>query len=149
MDRVTVPIEVLPSAAGIELPEFQTEGSAGADVRAAVDESVVLEPGKMAMVPTGLKVSIPRGYEVQVRPRSGLAAKHGVTLVNAPGTIDSDYRGEIKIIMINLGPDAFTVCRGDRIAQLVLARVDRIEWKVVESVDETPRGEGGFGHTGV
>lgn len=149
MQSVHIPIEVLPAARGLELPAFQTAGSAGADVRAAVDGSLTLEPGKMAKVPTGLKVSIPRGYEIQVRPRSGLAARHAITLVNAPGTIDSDYRGEICVLLINLGREPFVVNRGDRIAQLVLSRVDRIEWLVVDSVDETTRGQGGFGHTGV
>ena len=120
------------------------------DVRAAVpdDEPMVLMPGERAMVPTGLSVAIPQGYEIQVRPRSGLAAKHGLTCLNTPGTIDSDYRGEIKVILINLGQEAFTIQRGERIAQLVLAPVTQLAWESVDSLDETARGAGGFGSTG-
>ncbi len=146
---VSIRVEVLPHGRGLELPSFQTSGSAGADVRAAVDEPVVIEPGRVALVPTGLKVAIPCGFEIQVRPRSGLALKKSVTLPNTPGTIDSDYRGEVQVIMMNLGETPFQIERGDRIAQLVLARVERLHWEPVESVDETQRGEGGFGHTGV
>lgn len=120
------------------------------DVRAAVPEGepLVLQPGARAMVPTGLSMAIAQGYEIQVRPRSGLAAKHGLTCLNTPGTIDSDYRGEVKVILINLGSEAFTIARGERIAQLVLAPVTQLEWKQVDSLDETARGTGGFGSTG-
>ncbi|MDK2971595.1 MAG: dUTP pyrophosphatase [Candidatus Sumerlaeota bacterium] len=145
---IPVRVERLPHAEGIELPSFATAGAAGADVRAAVDEELVIEPGRLALVPTGLKLQVPEGYEVQVRPRSGLALRHGITLPNSPGTIDADYRGELQVIMMNLGTELFRVRRGDRIAQLVLARVDRLTWVVVDSVDETARGTGGFGHTG-
>nr|WP_241764721.1 dUTP diphosphatase [Hyphomonas johnsonii] len=140
----------LPHFDGLDLPAYETSGSAGMDVRAAVgaDDAVVLMPGHRAMVPTGLSVAIPEGYEIQVRPRSGLAAKHGLTCLNTPGTIDSDYRGEIKVILINLGDAPFTIARGERIAQLVLAPVTRLAWKKVGALDETARGAGGFGSTG-
>jgi len=120
------------------------------DVRAAVsqEEPILLQAGERAMIPTGLSVAIPQGYEIQVRPRSGLAAKHGLTCLNTPGTIDSDYRGEIKVILINLGQDAFTIQRGERIAQLVLAPVTQLAWIEVDALDETDRGAGGFGSTG-
>ena len=120
------------------------------DVRAAVsqEEPILLQAGERAMIPTGLSVAIPQGYEIQVRPRSGLAAKHGLTCLNTPGTIDSDYRGEIKVILINLGQDAFTIQRGERIAQLVLAPVTQLAWIEVGALDETDRGAGGFGSTG-
>ena len=120
------------------------------DVRAAVsqDDPILLQAGERAMIPTGLSVAIPQGYEIQVRPRSGLAAKHGLTCLNTPGTIDSDYRGEIKVILINLGQDAFTIQRGERIAQLVLAPVTQLAWIEVDALDETDRGAGGFGSTG-
>ncbi len=146
---VSVRVEVLPHGRGLALPAFQTAGSAGADVCAAVDGVVTIEPGRVALVPTGLKVAIPRGFEIQIRPRSGLALKKAVTLPNSPGTIDSDYRGEVQVIMMNLGGEPFAIARGDRIAQFVLARVERIDWEPVESVDATARGSGGFGHTGV
>jgi dUTP pyrophosphatase len=135
---------------GLELPAYETAGSAGMDVRAAVPDGdpITLAPGARAMVPTGLSVAIPEGYEIQVRPRSGLAAKHGLTCLNTPGTIDSDYRGEIKVILINLGSEAFTIRRGERIAQLVLAPVTRLEWQPVSELPETARGAGGFGSTG-
>ncbi|MBU1287470.1 MAG: dUTP diphosphatase [Alphaproteobacteria bacterium] len=132
------------------MPAYETSGSAGMDVRAAVPEAepLVLAPGARAMVPTGLSVAIPEGYEIQVRPRSGLAAKHGLTCLNTPGTIDSDYRGEIKVILINLGSEPFTIARGERIAQLVLAPVTQLGWVSVDTLDETSRGTGGFGSTG-
>lgn len=136
-------------AEGIELPVFATKGAAGADIRAAVEAPFTIEPGGTAKVPTGLKFAIPEGYEIQVRPRSGLAARHQVTILNAPGTIDSDYRGEVMILLINFGNLPFVIERGERIAQLVLNKVEQIEWNSVASVDETERGEGGFGHTGV
>ena len=150
MTEVNVAVLPLPHFEGLQLPAYETAGSAGMDVRAAVPEGepMVLAPGERAMVPTGLSVAIPQGYEIQVRPRSGLAAKHGLTCLNTPGTIDSDYRGEIKVILVNLGQEAFTIQRGERIAQLVLAPVTRLAWQSVDSLDETERGAGGFGSTG-
>jgi dUTP pyrophosphatase len=150
MKNVTVSVCPLPHFEGLGLPAYETTGSAGMDVRAAVPEGepMVLAPGARAMVPTGLSVAIPEGYEIQVRPRSGLAAKHGLTCLNTPGTIDSDYRGEIKVILINLGAEPFTIARGERIAQLVLAPVTQLGWAKVDTLDETSRGTGGFGSTG-
>jgi dUTP pyrophosphatase len=150
MSNIIVQVRPLPHFEGLQLPAYETSGSAGMDVRAAVPEDgpLVLKPGERAMVPTGLSVAIPEGFEIQVRPRSGLAAKHGLTCLNTPGTIDSDYRGEIKVILINLGQEAFTIQRGERIAQLVLAPVTRLAWREVEALDETARGAGGFGSTG-
>lgn len=133
---------------GNPLPEYATAFSAGLDVRAANDEPIVLAPLARAMVPTGLYLEIPRGYEVQVRPRSGLAAKKGVTVLNSPGTIDSDYRGEVCVILVNLSNEPFTIERGERIAQLVLARYEQIEWEEVGQLSSSDRGEGGFGSTG-
>ncbi len=148
MDREPVPIRVkrLPHFEGLELPAYATKGAAGMDVLAA--EDVSLAPGARHAVATGLALAVPHGFELQVRPRSGLALKHGVTLPNTPGTIDSDYRGELKIIMINLGDAAFDIRRGDRVAQLVLAPVTTATWLKVDELDETARGEGGFGSTG-
>ena len=131
------------------LPQYATSLSAGTDVRADNDEPIVLEPLQRALVPTGLYLEIPAGYEVQVRPRSGLAAKKGVTVLNSPGTIDADYRGEVKVILVNLSAEAFTVLKGERIAQLVLSRHETIEWEEVEELSESGRAEGGFGSTGV
>ncbi len=133
---------------GNPLPEYATEFSAGLDVRAANDEPIVLAPLARAIVPTGLYLEIPRGYEVQVRPRSGLAAKKGVTVLNSPGTIDSDYRGEVCVILVNLSSEPFTVERGERIAQLILARYEQIQWEEVGELSSSDRGEGGFGSTG-
>lgn len=133
----------------LPLPGYETSGSAGMDVCAAFDSDVDIAPGEIVLVPTGLAMAIPRGFEIQVRPRSGLAVKHGVTIVNSPGTIDSDYRGEVKIGLINLGREKFTIKRGDRIAQLVLAPVATACWQLTDSLDDTERGGGGFGHTGV
>ena len=132
----------------IELPKYETSGAAGMDVRANITEPIVLGSLERTLVPTGLKIAIPEGYEVQVRPRSGLALKHGITLLNTPGTIDSDYRGELKMIIANMSKDAYTINPGERIGQLVLNKVEQIEWEVVETLDETERGAGGFGHTG-
>ncbi|MEQ3627810.1 MAG: dUTP diphosphatase [Hyphomonas sp.] len=150
MNKVTVSVCPLPHFEGLDLPAYETIGSAGMDVRAAVSQAdpILLQAGERAMIPTGLSVAIPQGYEIQVRPRSGLAAKHGLTCLNTPGTIDSDYRGEIKVILINLGQDAFTIQRGERIAQLVLAPVTQLAWIEVDALDETDRGAGGFGSTG-
>ena len=129
------------------MPLYATPLSAGMDVRAAVDTPVVIEPQQRALIPTGLRVALPEGYELQMRPRSGLALKKGITLLNSPGTIDADYRGEIGVILINHSGEPFTVQRGDRIAQMVLARYEKIEWEPVDSLDD--RGDGGFGHSGV
>lgn len=143
---VPVPVKRLPHFEGLELPAYATQGAAGMDVLAA--EDVVLQPGGRHAVATGLAMAVPDGYELQVRPRSGLALKHGISLPNTPGTIDSDYRGELKVILINLGDFPFEIRRGDRIAQLVLAPVVRATWLKVDELDETTRGEGGFGSTG-
>ena len=129
-------------------PAYATEMSAGMDLKANISEAVLLEPLQRAMVPTGIYLALPEGTEAQVRPRSGLAAKFGISVLNAPGTIDADYRGEVKVILVNLSNEPFTINPGERIAQLVLARYERIEWDEVESLDETCRGEGGFGSTG-
>ena len=142
----TIPCTV---ASGALLPSYQTAGAAGADLCACLTESLVLSPGQWALVPTGLSFAIPSGYEIQVRPRSGLAAKHGITVLNSPGTIDSDYRGEVKVILINLGSQDFTISHGDRIAQMVVAPVVQAQFQVVESLSATERGQGGFGSTGV
>jgi dUTP pyrophosphatase len=130
-------------------PRYMTEKSSGMDLYAAVDEEVILEPGRRQLIPTGIAVSIPEGYEAQVRPRSGLAFRDGITLVNTPGTIDADYRGEVGVLLINHGERSFRVRRGDRIAQMVIVPVVRAELEWVEDLDETPRSGGGFGHTGV
>lgn len=132
-----------------ELPSYATELSAGMDVRANLSESITLLPLQRALVPTGLFIALPKGYECQVRPRSGLAAKKGVTVANAPGTIDADYRGEIKVILVNLSSEPFVINDGERIAQLVVARHEVVEWEPVDELDSTERGEGGFGHTGL
>ncbi|MCK9543158.1 MAG: dUTP diphosphatase [Novosphingobium sp.] len=145
-EAVPVLIKRLPHGEGLDLPAYATDGAAGMDVLAA--EDVTLAPGARHAVATGLSVAIPRGYEIQVRPRSGLALKHGITVPNTPGTIDSDYRGELKVILINHGAAPFEILRGDRIAQLVLAPVVRASWLPVAELDETARGEGGFGSTG-
>lgn len=131
------------------LPQYATPLSAGVDLRANLDAPVILPPMGRCLVPTGLRIALPAGYEAQVRPRSGLALKHGITLLNTPGTIDADYRGEIGVIMANLSAEPFTIADGDRIAQLVVARHETAEWEVVETLDDTERGEGGFGHSGV
>ena len=133
---------------GAVIPQYKTNGAAGADICALLSESVVIKKGERAMIPTGLFFSIPEGYEIQVRPRSGLAAKNGVTVLNTPGTIDSDYRGEVKVILINLSSEDFTVNNGDRIAQIVVAPVTIGEFEQVSELDETERGTGGFGSTG-
>lgn len=148
MTEITVAVTRLAHGADLPLPAYETAGSAGMDLLAAVDEPVTLAPGARAMIPTGLALALPEGYEAQVRPRSGLAARHGMTCLNAPGTIDSDYRGEVKVILINQGDVDFTVERGMRVAQIVFAPVSRARWQEVESLDETPRGAGGFGSTG-
>ncbi|KPF77514.1 deoxyuridine 5'-triphosphate nucleotidohydrolase [alpha proteobacterium AAP81b] len=146
--EIAIAIQVLPHGEGLPLPVYATEGAAGMDVVAAVDAPLVLAPGARAAVPTGLAMAIPLGFEVQVRPRSGLAAKHGLTVANAPGTIDSDYRGEVKVLLVNLGDAPVTIERGMRIAQLVPAEVTRATLAVVADLDATARGAGGFGSTG-
>ena len=145
---VTIAVERLPHGLGLDLPAYATQGAAGMDVVAAVEAPLELAPGARTAVPTGLRIAIPDGHEVQVRPRSGLALNHGVTVANAPGTVDSDYRGEVKVILVNLGAEPFTVTRGMRIAQLVVAPVTRGAWQEVDGLDSTARGAGGFGSTG-
>ena len=150
MTTPNIPVVQLAHAHGLPLPAYETVGAAGMDLRAAVEDDapIVLKPGARVMAPTGLAFAVPPGFEAQVRPRSGLAAKAGVTCLNTPGTIDSDYRGEVKVILINLGEEDFTIRRGDRIAQLVIAPVTQASWGLVASLDETTRGAGGFGSTG-
>ncbi len=151
MDEKEVKICWLQTEAGgdLKLPCYESAGAAGMDVQAAVRGDLTLLPGAVVLVPTGFAVAIPLGYEMQVRPRSGLAVKYGLTIVNSPGTIDSDYRGEVKIALINLGRKPFIIHRGDRIAQLVLAPVARASFTLVEALDQTSRAAGGFGHTGI
>lgn len=145
-EPVAVAIKRLPHGDGLDLPRYATNGAAGMDVVSA--EDVTIAPGARHAVATGLALAIPHGYEIQVRPRSGLALKHGITVPNTPGTIDSDYRGELKVILINHGNDPFPIARGDRVAQLVLAPVTQAAWREVAELDETERGAGGFGSTG-
>ena len=148
IDSVRVAIARRPGTEDLPLPRRATPGAAGYDLHAAVEAPLELAPGQRALVPTGIYLSVPEGFEAQVRPRSGLALRHGVVLPNAPGTIDSDFRGEVQVIVLNLGDAPFSIRRGDRIAQLVISRVARAEWDEVERLDETARGAGGFGHTG-
>lgn len=145
---IPLPVEVLPHARGLPLPSYATAGSAGLDLCAALTDPVTLAPWERRLVPTGLRIAVPPGYEAQLRPRSGLALKHGITLPNAPATIDSDYRGELQVILVNLSPEPFTVERGMRIAQLLVAPVTRVVFTEVATLDATARGAGGFGHTG-
>jgi dUTP pyrophosphatase len=148
-DTVRIELKRKAGAEDIALPQYQSEHASGMDIRAAVEQPVTIQPGQIALIPSGFYVAVPPGYEAQVRPRSGLALKHGITVVNTPGTIDADYRGEVAIILGNVGRAPFTVQRGDRIAQLVIQRVARAEWHVTESLPETQRNSGGFGSTGV
>ncbi|MFM7321130.1 MAG: dUTP diphosphatase [Armatimonadota bacterium] len=136
------------AALDLPLPAYETDGAAGMDLRAAVDTELVLAPGQRAAIPTGIRIALPAGFEAQVRPRSGLARKHGIGMVNSPGTVDSDYRGEIQVLLINHGDEPFPVRRGERIAQLVVAPVVRVVWDETTDLDTTERGAGGFGHTG-
>jgi len=145
---VDVKVRRLPHGADLPLPTYQTADSAGMDLLAAIREDVILAPGERTLIPTGLSIALPPGYEAQVRPRSGLALRHGVTQVNTPGTVDADYRGEIGVILINHGAEPFTVTRGMRIAQMVVAPVIQARWNEVAELDETARGSGGFGSTG-
>jgi dUTP pyrophosphatase len=138
----------LPHGEGLPLPAYQSDGAAGFDLLAAIDMPIELAPGARALVPTGLAIALPPGYEAQVRPRSGLAARHGVTVLNSPGTVDADYRGEVKAILVNLGTEPFLITRGERIAQMVVAPVTRALLVEVENLDDTARGTGGFGSTG-
>ena len=147
-DTLVLKVQRLPHAHGLPLPSYATLGAAGMDLLAAVDSPLVLAPGARALVPTGLRIALPAGYELQVRPRSGLALKHGIILPNAPGTIDEDYRGELGIIIMNAGDEPFIIERGMRVAQGVLAPVLRATWEECETLDETARGAGGFGSTG-
>ena len=145
---ITVPVQQLDHGTDLPLPTYASDHASGVDLLAAVDSPLTLAPGERAMVPTGLAIALPAGYEAQVRPRSGLAAKQGVTVLNTPGTIDADYRGEVKVILINLGTEAVSFARGDRIAQLVVAPVTRLAWRPTDTLDDTARGAGGFGSTG-
>jgi len=150
-ETIGIAVQRLPHGEGLALPRYETSGAAGMDLLAALPagEPLALAPGARALVPTGLAIALPQGFEAQVRPRSGLAAKNGVTVLNSPGTIDCDYRGEVKVILINHGPDVFAIERGTRIAQMVIAPVTRAELREVASLDETARGAGGFGSTGI
>ncbi len=151
MNKISLKILKLAHFEGLTLPKYESIGAAGLDIRAAnpADEPIVLKPGERCLIPSGLKVEIPLGYEIQVRPRSGLAFKHGIALVNAPGTIDSDYRGEVSTLLINLGQQDFVISRGERVAQWILAPVIQLEFDVVEQLSDTARGAGGYGSTGV
>ncbi|MBN8587757.1 MAG: dUTP diphosphatase [Rhodothermia bacterium] len=146
-----IPIEFLGHAIGLKLPEYATPHSAGLDLMAACpeEEPIILKPSERGLVPTGLKIALPDGYEAQIRPRSGLAFRYGLTVLNAPGTIDADYRGEVKVLLVNLGKESYTIYRGDRVAQMVVAPYVRVDWQLVPQLEETLRGEGGFGHTGL
>ena len=146
---LAVSVTRLAHATGLPLPDYASAGSAGMDLHAAIDAPVTLAPGGRALIPSGIAIALPEGYEAQVRPRSGLALKHGITLLNAPGTVDSDYRGEIGVILANIGDAPFEVTRGARIAQLVVATVVRVAWRPVEALPESGRGAGGFGSTGL
>lgn len=148
MSDISIAIRRLPHGADLALPAYATALSAGMDLLAAVSEPVTLEPGQRKLIPTGIAIALPAGFEAQIRPRSGLALKNGISLVNSPGTIDADYRGEIGVIVINHGDQTFTVERGTRIAQMVIARHERAVWMEVDNLDETARGSGGFGSTG-
>jgi dUTP pyrophosphatase len=146
---IPVPVTILPHGQGLLLPAYATAGSAGLDLAAALTAPLTLAPGARAAVPTGIALAVPEGYEAQIRPRSGLALRHGLTVLNSPGTIDADYRGEVQVILANLGTDVVVLTRGQRIAQLVLAPVARLAWRAVAALPESGRGGGGFGSTGV
>lgn len=141
-------IKTLPHFEGLELPRYMSEGASALDLTAAISEDVVIKPGERVLIPTGIAIAMPHGVEAQIRPRSGLALKHGITMLNSPGTIDSDYRGEIQVIAINLGQEAFTVSRGLRIAQMVISQVIKAKLTPADNLEATTRGHGGFGHTG-
>jgi dUTP pyrophosphatase len=146
--RILIQVECLPEGEGLPLPAYQTDGSSGMDLHAAIAGEQVIAPGSSALIPAGIKLAIPAGYEAQVRPRSGLALRHGITVLNTPGTIDSDYRGPVMVILFNAGAEPFVVRRGDRIAQMVIASVCRAQLQQVAAVEDTGRSSGGFGHTG-
>jgi dUTP pyrophosphatase len=148
MSAVPVALRVLPHGDGLPLPSYATPGSAGVDLAAAIDEPLMLAPGARAAVPTGIALALPEGYEAQLRPRSGLALQHGVTVLNSPGTIDADYRGELSVILANLGQETVTIARGQRIAQLVISPISRVAWERVAELPASARGAGGFGSTG-
>jgi dUTP pyrophosphatase len=148
-DTIGIRIQRIGNNSDLPLPEYKSPHAAGMDIYAAVESPVSINPGEISLIPTGLAISLPIGFEAQIRPRSGLALKHGISLVNTPGTIDADYRGEIKIIMINLGKEKVVINRGDRIAQMVINRVAKADWVEVEELDQTKRSDGGFGHTGI
>ncbi len=147
-ERLVVEIARTENGGDLPLPQYATVMSAGMDLHAAVQHDLVLRPLQRALVPTGVRIALPQGFEAQVRPRSGLAARHGVTLLNSPGTIDADYRGEIQVVVINLGEQEFAIHRGDRVAQLVVSPITPVRWRLVEDLPSTERGAGGFGHTG-
>lgn len=149
MREIEIKVKILPHFEGLPLPDYMSQGASGIDLLAASADSIVLRPGERALVPTGVSLSLPEGVEAQVRPRSGLAHRHGVTLLNSPGTIDSDYRGEIQVIVINHGQEDFTITRGMRIAQVVVAEIVKARLLTVDNLDVTRRGGGGFGHTGI
>jgi dUTP pyrophosphatase len=148
MSNLTVSVTTLPHAENLSLPAYATEHAAGMDLCAAVTNDIVLLPGQRTLIPTGLSIALPEGYEAQVRPRSGLALKNGITVLNSPGTIDADYRGEVQVILANLGTENFTITRGMRIAQMVVAQYSRVVWEKTEQLCATKRGAGGFGSTG-
>ncbi len=148
MQQITIKIKRTRSGKDISLPAYMTDHAAGMDLLADIEDDIVIAPMERSLVPTGISIALPVGFEAQIRPRSGLAIKHGIALVNSPGTIDADYRGEIMVIMINLGSEPFTISRGERIAQMVVHEVSRVSWNEVDAHDETARAEGGFGHTG-
>jgi dUTP pyrophosphatase len=148
LQRIRIPIQRLPHGEGLELPRFASADAAGMDLRAAIADELALHPGERALVPTGFAMALPAGFEAQVRPRSGLALKHGITVLNSPGTIDADYRGEVGVILINLGQHIFHIQRGDRIAQMVIAPLTQGEWIETPTLDDTERGAGGFGSSG-
>ncbi len=148
-DSITIAVQRLPHGEGLDLPAYATSDSAGLDLLAAIAEEITLQPGERRLIPSGLAIALPPGTEAQVRPRSGLALKHGVTVLNAPGTVDADYRGEVGVILVNLGDAPFTIARGDRIAQMVFAHYLQGVWQPVDSLESSPRGAGGFGSTGV
>lgn len=147
-NSITLPVQILPNGKNLPLPSYATEGSAAVDLHAAIDTPIVLDPGKRFAIGTGIALALPIGFEAMIRPRSGLAVKHGLTVLNTPGCIDSDYRGEIKVILINLGDEAYFVKPGERIAQMTIAPVFRIDWKERDSLEQTARGAGGLGSTG-
>lgn len=149
MNNVTIELQQTPEGKDLPLPKYETEQSAGMDLMAAINEDIIIKPGQRMIVPTGIMIALPAHYEAQIRPRSGLAAKHGLTVLNTPGTIDADYRGEIKAILINLGDEDFTITRGMRVAQMIIAPCIQSEWKLVAEINSnTARGAGGFGSTG-